>query len=140
MIEPVNGSVLQVRQGIMPRRSRQLVLAQHHLFLPRIHLIRRSGRRPIIDPITALNRLATVPPRRDAFAVDHLPFDVKAANQKRVALVLQELEDVARLGKFTEAHFGVFGEFFFDDLVAQVDALVADVDARARDQLLDLFL
>jgi hypothetical protein len=31
-------------------------------------------------------------------------------------------------------------EFVADDLVAQVDALVADEDRRARDQLLDLVL
>jgi hypothetical protein len=31
-------------------------------------------------------------------------------------------------------------ELLVDDLVAEVDAFVADVDARARDQLLDLAL
>jgi hypothetical protein len=32
------------------------------------------------------------------------------------------------------------GELLVDDLVAEVDAFVADVDARARDQLFDLAL
>src|SRR5690349_20832377 len=32
------------------------------------------------------------------------------------------------------------GELLVDDLVAEIDALVADVDAGARDQLLDLAL
>ena len=55
-------------------------------------------------------------------------------------VVLQELEDLARLGQLVEAELGGLGELLLDDLVAQVDALVTDVDARAGDQLLDLLL
>src|SRR3712207_8442680 len=39
-----------------------------------------------------------------------------------------------------ETLFRSLGELLFDDLVAQVDALVADVHAGARDELLDLLL
>ena len=53
VIEPVDGAVLQVRERIVPRRARQLVLAEHDLLLPRVELIgrvratacRRSSRR-----------------------------------------------------------------------------------------------
>ena len=54
--------------------------------------------------------------------------------------VVEELEDLPRLGQLVEDQLTGLGELLLDDLVAQVDALVADVDARARDQLLDLLL
>jgi hypothetical protein len=53
---------------------------------------------------------------------------------------VQELADLARLGQLIETELGRFGQFLFDDLVAEVDALVADVHAGASDQLLDLLL
>src|SRR5213076_1602722 len=46
----------------------------------------------------------------------------------------------ARLRQFLEFQFGGLGELFLDDLVAEVDALVADVHAGSGDQLLDLLL
>ena len=53
MIEPVDRPVLQIGERIVPRRARQLVLAEHDLLLPRVQLIgrvvetacRRSSRR-----------------------------------------------------------------------------------------------
>ena len=53
---------------------------------------------------------------------------------------VQELVDLTRLGQLVEGELAGLGEFLLDDLVAQVDALVADVDAGASDQLLDLLL
>src|SRR5262249_50834490 len=53
---------------------------------------------------------------------------------------VEELVDLARLGQLVELDVGAFGELFLDDLVAQVDALVADVHAGAGDELLDLLL
>ena len=53
-------------------------------------------------------------------------------------VVLEELEDLARLGQLVET--GGLCELLLDDLVAQVDALVTDVDTRTGDQLLDLLL
>jgi hypothetical protein len=45
------------------------------------------------------------------------------------------------LGQFIEqADFSAFGELFLDDLVAQVYALITDIDPRTGDQLLDLLL
>ena len=35
---------------------------------------------------------------------------------------------------------GGFAELLFDDLVAEIDALVADVDTWSRDELFDLLL
>ena len=57
-------------------------------------------------------------------------------------VLLEEPEDLARLGKVEvgdDARRG-FRHALFDDLVAQLDALVADVDAGTRDELLDLLL
>jgi hypothetical protein len=53
---------------------------------------------------------------------------------------LQEVEDLARLGQLIEAEVAGLGQLLLDDLIAQVDALVADVDHRPGDQLLDLLL
>src|SRR5690606_13924458 len=54
--------------------------------------------------------------------------------------LLAEVEDLLRLGQLDEPDLGRLGELLLDDLVAQLDALVTDVDARARDQLDDLLL
>ena len=55
-------------------------------------------------------------------------------------VVVQEFKDLDWLGKFLERQLAGFGKFLFDDFVAQVDALVADVDTRTSDQFLDLLL
>src|SRR5450759_2061564 len=54
--------------------------------------------------------------------------------------LFEELEDLARLRQLVETQLGGLGELLLDDLVAQVDALVADVDAGSGDELLDLLL
>ncbi len=57
-------------------------------------------------------------------------------------VLLEEREDLARLGQIEvgdDAGRGL-GHALFDDLVAQLDAFVADVDAGTGDQLLDLLL
>ena len=41
-------------------------------------------------------------------------------------------------GRFSRSKVGGPGELLVDDLVAEIDALVADVDAGPGDQLLDL--
>ena len=55
-------------------------------------------------------------------------------------VVVEELVDLRRLGQLVEADLGRLGEFLLDDVVAEVDALVADVDAGPGDELLDLLL
>ncbi|CKT23304.1 Uncharacterised protein [Mycobacterium tuberculosis] len=55
-------------------------------------------------------------------------------------VALEELPDLGRLGQLVEFHIVGVGEFLFDDLVTQVDALIADVHAGAGNELLDLFL
>src|SRR3954447_8581196 len=55
-------------------------------------------------------------------------------------IAVEELVDLFRLGQLVELDVGAFGQLLFDDLVAQVDALVADVDAGACDEFLDLLL
>ena len=55
-------------------------------------------------------------------------------------VVVQELEDLARLRELVEAQLGCLGELLFDDLVAEVDALVTDVDTRTGNELLHLLL
>ena len=57
-------------------------------------------------------------------------------------VLLEEREDLARLGEIEvgdDARRGL-GHALFDDLVAELDALVADVDAGPCDELLDLLL
>jgi hypothetical protein len=55
-------------------------------------------------------------------------------------VLVQERVDLLGLGELLELELGGLGQLLLDDLVAQVDALVADIDARSRDELLDLLL
>src|SRR6202000_2918717 len=55
-------------------------------------------------------------------------------------VALQEIPDLGRLGKFVEFYVVGVGEFLFDDFVAQINALIADVHARPRNKLFDLLL
>ena len=55
-------------------------------------------------------------------------------------VVVQEVEDLAGLGKVLEVELRGLGELLCDDVVTQVDALIADVDPRPRDELLHLLL
>jgi hypothetical protein len=55
-------------------------------------------------------------------------------------VLLQDVVDLPRLGEILELECGRSGELLIDDLVAEVDALVADVDAGSGDELLDLAL
>ena len=54
--------------------------------------------------------------------------------------LLEEVEDLARLGQLVQAQLRCLGQLLLDDLVAQVDALVADVDTRTGNELLHLLL
>ena len=53
---------------------------------------------------------------------------------------LQEVKDLAGLGQFETAQIGDLCEFLLDDLVAELDALVADVDAGPGNELAHLLL
>jgi hypothetical protein len=53
---------------------------------------------------------------------------------------LQEVKDLAGLGQLETAQVGYFREFFFNDLVAEFNALVADVDAGPGNELAHLLL
>jgi hypothetical protein len=53
-------------------------------------------------------------------------------------VVVEDVVDLSRLRQVLELEGGCSGELLVDDLVAEIDALVADVDAGAGDQLLDL--
>jgi hypothetical protein len=55
-------------------------------------------------------------------------------------VLVQDLIDLDRLRQVLQLEGRGGGELLIDDLVAEVDALVADVDARPGDQLLDLSL
>ena len=55
-------------------------------------------------------------------------------------VLAEEVVDLARLGELVERTSVDSDELLLDDLVAEVDALVADVDTRASDELLDLLL
>ncbi len=47
-------------------------------------------------------------------------------------VVVQDLVDLLRAREVVEVELGRCGQLLVDDLVAEIDALVADVDARAR--------
>ena len=53
-------------------------------------------------------------------------------------VVVQDAVDLTRAREVVEVELGGAGQLLVDDLVAEIDALVADVDAGAGDQLLDL--
>jgi hypothetical protein len=55
-------------------------------------------------------------------------------------VLVQHVVDLARLREVLQLEGRRSGELLVDDLVAEIDALVADVDAGAGDQLLDLAL
>src|SRR5690606_40998439 len=48
--------------------------------------------------------------------------------------------DIIRLGQLVPAQLGRLGQLLLNDLVTELDAFVADVDAGTRDELLDLLL
>src|SRR5512138_1958037 len=97
MVEPVDRPVLQVGEGVVTRRARQLVLAENHLLLPGIELIGGNRRGPAVLPVAALDGLPAVAPGRDAARVDDLALDVEAGDEEGVAGVAQVLEDRARV-------------------------------------------
>src|SRR5262249_31877856 len=78
--------------------------------------------------------------------VDALVVPVDSDRQDRLGVlladhvVIEEGGDLLGLGQFVELDLRRFGQLLFDDVVAEVDALVADVDAWSGDQLLDLLL
>src|SRR4029078_149733 len=82
-------------ERIVAARAGESVLAQHRLLLPRVAEICGVRRDLTVDPIAALYGLAAVPPTGDALGVDALPLEVHSGNEKRVAGVLQVLEDRA---------------------------------------------
>jgi hypothetical protein len=55
-------------------------------------------------------------------------------------VLLEDRVDLLRLREVLELEARGGGELLVDDLVAEIDALVADVDAGPGDQLLDLAL
>src|SRR5258708_40136511 len=77
MVQPVDRSILQIRERIMARSAGQLVLAKDSLLFPGIALLGRIGARPVPMPVPALHRLATVAPHRDAPRIDDLALDMK---------------------------------------------------------------
>src|SRR6266699_4167597 len=97
MVQPVHRTVLKVRERIVPRGARQLVLAEHGLLLPRMALLAGCGAGLRPAPVATLHRLTPVAPGRDPARIDHLALDVKAGDQKVVAGVLQILEYRARV-------------------------------------------
>jgi hypothetical protein len=55
-------------------------------------------------------------------------------------VLVEDVVDLPGLREVLELEGRGCGELFIDDLVTEVDALVADIDAGAGDQLLDLAL
>ena len=86
-------------------------------------------------------RAATLVPGLDALVVV-----VDRDRERALGLALpddvlvEEIVDLGRLGQLVELDLTGLGQLLLDDLVAEIDALVTDVDAGAGDQFLDLLL
>ncbi len=55
-------------------------------------------------------------------------------------VIVEKRRDLLRLRQMLQREVGTLGEFLLDDLVAQLNALIADVHAGTGDQLLHLLL
>jgi len=55
-------------------------------------------------------------------------------------ILVEEVVDLGGLGQLVELDLTGLGQLLFDDLVAEIDALVADVHAGSSDQFLNLLL
>ena len=55
-------------------------------------------------------------------------------------VLVEESACLHRRGKRVQTNVGALAYFFFNDFIAQLDALVADVHTRSSDELFDLFL
>ena len=97
MVEPIDGAILQIGEGIVTCRAGELVLGEHHLLLPRIGGVRRVGGGFAVFPVAALHGLTAIPPRGYATGVDDLSLDVKATDQEPITLIFQVLEYRARV-------------------------------------------
>ena len=81
-----------------------------------------------------------------ALGLDPLVVVVDGDGERLLGLVLaddvlvEELADLDRLGQLVPLDLVGLGQFLFDDLVTEVDALIADVHAGTGDELLDLLL
>jgi hypothetical protein len=53
---------------------------------------------------------------------------------------VEEVVDLPGLGQLRQTDLGALVQLLLDDLVAEIDALVADVDAGTGDEFLDLLL
>src|SRR5690606_19889011 len=79
-------------------------------------------------------------------ALDALVVVVDGHRQRALGAVLadhvlvQDVEDFLRLGQRAARRLGLLLELLADDVVAKLDAFIADEHARARDQLADLVL
>src|SRR5690242_21274120 len=97
MIEPVDRAVLQIRQRIVARGARELVLGDGSLLLPGIHVIGGVRRGTAIDPVTTLHGLSAVAPGRETRTVDDLALHMETVDEERVPVVPQVLENRARV-------------------------------------------
>src|SRR6266480_696451 len=104
----------------------------------------RAGRAEQQD--VGLGQLDTLVTRPVLAGLDALVVVVHGHRQGLLGRVLadhvrvEELVDLPRLGQAVPLELGGLSELFLDDLVAEVDALVAYVHAWAGDELLDLLL
>ena len=131
MVQPVHRTVLKVRERIVPRGARQLVLAEHGLLLPRMALLDRIGAGLRPAPVATLHRLTPVAPGRDPARIDDLALDVKAGDQKVVAGVLQILEYRARILSHEDGVRGVVVDAeLVPDAVPLTDAVERDPGTR----------
>ena len=94
-----------------------------------------------LDVLLAVLRLASALPHLDALVVVvHRDRQVALRRVLPDDVLVQELVDLRRLRQLVELDLAGLGQFLLDDLVAEIDALIADVHAGAGDEFLHLLL
>ena len=130
VVEPVDAAILQVGQGIMPRRAGQLMLTDRDLLLPSVEVIDGIGRRLAANAVAPLHRLTAVTPGTHSLGVEHLPLHVEAANQEGIALILEVLENRARVLPHQNRMGGVVVDTkLIADAMTLADAMKGDPSA-----------
>src|SRR5579859_1056939 len=107
------------------------MLGKHGLFLPGVPLLGRVRGRPVSMPVAALQGLAAIAPRGDAARIDDLALDMKAADQKMVAGVLQVLKYRARVLAHQDGMRGIVVDAeLIADAMPLADAMQGDPRTR----------
>jgi len=132
------------QRGGVGDRERDVEHPRERLGQQRLARARRTEQQDV--GLGQLDRRLSIARLGVALGLDPLVMVVDRHSERLLRVVLadhvavEEVADLAGLGQLVECEVAGLGQFLLDDLVAEVDALVADVHAGSGDQLLDLLL